>query len=449
VRNTKGTAKRLWYRTTENEIVTAGRQEYVMLEEIVSPANMNAAWKQVARNKGAGGIDGMQVEDLRSHLAAHGRELVQSILDGKYRPKPVRRVEIPKDNGKMRQLGIPTVVDRVVQQAVAQVLTPLFEPQFAETSYGFRPGRGAHDALLKCTEYINQGYVWAVDLDLEKFFDTVNQSKLLQVLSNTVKDGRVISLISRFLNAGVMTCGKLEETKVGVPQGGPLSPLCANILLNELDWELERRGRKFVRYADDLVVFCRSKASAVQGLESIKSFVERKLFLKVNDEKSAARYVTQMKFLGYGFYRSRKGGFRLRIHQESIKKVKSKVKELTSRRTLKTKEEWTRSLKLFIVGWVNYFKLADMGSHLVEIDKWMRRRIRMAFLTRWKKVRTKFRILVKLGISEEAARMLASSRRGCWHDAKGEIIHKALNNDRLARNGFESFVNYYQSVARG
>ena len=288
------------------------------LEDIINPLNLNAAYKRVKQNRGSGGVDRMTVEELPPYLKLHGGEIVRDLLGGRYRPLPVRRVEIPKDNGKMRQLGIPTAVDRMVQQAIAQVLT----------SYGFRPKRSAHDAIRKCREYLNAGYVWTVDMDLEKFFDTVNQSKLLEVLSRTVRDGRVISLISKFLRAGVVKCGRFEDTEIGVPQGGPLSPLLANIMLNELDHELERRGHKFVRYADDMVIFCKSKASAEQTLKHITPFIEGKLFLKVNREKTAVAYAGKIKFLGYGFYNGRKG-FGLRVHAKSVAKMQDKVRELS------------------------------------------------------------------------------------------------------------------------
>ena len=274
-----------------------------LLEFILSPANLNAAYKKVKGNKGSGGIDGMSTEDLLPYLKEHVSELVASLREGTYKPNPVRRVEIPKSNGKKRGLGIPTVVDRVVQQAISQVLEVLYEPQFSETSYGFRPHRGAHKALLKCGEYIEQGYVFTVDMDLEKFFDTVSHSKLIEVLSRTVKDGRVVSLIHRYLNAGVVNHGKYEPSSLGVPQGGPLSPMLSNIMLNELDKELELRGHKFVRYADDLVIFCKSRKAAQRTYEHIVPFIENKLFLKVNKEKTKVAYMRDIKFLSYAFGR--------------------------------------------------------------------------------------------------------------------------------------------------
>jgi group II intron reverse transcriptase/maturase len=260
-----------------------------LLEEILSRNNMNAAFKKVKSNKGAGGVDRMQVDELLPYLKQHGAELVQQLREGKYKPNPVRRVEIPKEEkGKFRKLGIPTVVDRVIQQALTQVLTPLYEPQFHENSYGFRPGRGAHDALKQCQRNVDDGYVYVVDMDLEKFFDTVCQSKLIEVLSRTIKDGRVISLIHKYLRAGVVEKGMFERTEIGVPQGGPASPLLSNVMLNELDWEIERRGHRFVRYADDCMIFCKSRRSAERTLASIITFIEGKLFLKVNRDKTVA-----------------------------------------------------------------------------------------------------------------------------------------------------------------
>ena len=273
-----------------------------MLEYILTPDNLNRAYRQVRANKGSGGIDKMDVEQLLPYLRSHKVEIVESLLDGKFRPNPVRRVEIPKDGGKTRQLGIPTVVDRVIQQAIAQVLGLVYDPKFSDGSYGFRPGRSAHQALQRAQEIVNDGYKYCIDLDLEKFFDTVNQSKLIQLLSDTIKDGRVVSLVHRYLRAGVMVSHKFEATEQGVPQGGPLSPILSNIMLNELDHELERRGLPFVRYADDCIIFCKSPRAAERVCESISRFIEKKLFLKVNREKTHVGSVNGQKYLGYSFY---------------------------------------------------------------------------------------------------------------------------------------------------
>jgi group II intron reverse transcriptase/maturase len=432
-------------RITENNVTNADREVDGLLEQIVSPENLNRAYKRVKRNKGAGGVDGMGVDELLQYLKDNGEEIRESILAGKYRPAPVRRVEIPKENGKKRKLGIPTAVDRVIQQAIAQVLTPIYEPKFAETSYGFRPGKSAHDALRKCQTYLEEGYVWAVDMDLEKFFDTVNQSKLMEILARDIKDGRVLSLIHKYLRAGAVWCGRFEDTEIGVPQGGPLSPLCANIMLNELDHELLKRGHRFVRYADDMVILCKSKASARQALEHIIPYVERKLFLKVNREKTVVSYAGKIKFLGYGFYKSQKG-FRMRVHQKAKSRMKGKVKELTSRRNIQSYEEWKKKLKQFIEGWINYYKLADMGNLLKDTDEWMRRRIRMVFWKRWKRVRTRYRNLEKLGISHSNAGILANSRKGYWRIANSPILKVALSNQRLDKGGFQFFSSYYKSV---
>ena len=290
-------------RIAENTNIITDLQTTGLLEEILQNDNLNKAYKKVKSNKGSGGVDGMDVEELLTYLQKHGRRLNQQILDGKYRPNPVRRVEIPKEEkGKFRRLGIPTVVDRVYQQAIAQVMSPIFEKQFSKNSFGFRPKRGAHNALKQCQENANDGYVFVVDMDLEKFFDNVCQSKLIEVLSRTIKDGRVISLIHKYMNAGVVSNGLFEKTDIGVPQGGPLSPLLSNIMLNELDKELERRGHRFVRYADDLMIFCKSKKSAERTLNNILPYIEGKLFLKVNREKTCVAHISKVKYLGYTFY---------------------------------------------------------------------------------------------------------------------------------------------------
>ena len=302
-----------------------------LLELILRKANLNKAYKQIKSNKGSGGIDGMQVDELLPYLRENQEILIQEIRDGRYKPNPVRRVEIPKETkGEYRKLGVPTVVDRVIQQAVTQELTLIYEEQFSENSFGFRPKRGAHDALKQCQKNVNEGYVYVVDMDLEKFFDTVCQSKLIEVLSRTIKDGRVISLIHKYLNAGVAANGLFERTETGMPQGGPLSPLLSNVMLNELDKELERRGHRFVRYADDCMIFCESKKSAVRTLENILPFIEGKLFLRVNRKKTEVAHISKVKYLGYSFYRY-KGKCRFRVHPKSVTKMKNKIRELTHR----------------------------------------------------------------------------------------------------------------------
>jgi len=429
---------------TETDSTDTSKQREGLLEQILNRDNLNRAYKQVKRNKGAGGIDGMQVDELLPYLREHKNELVQSLQDGKYRPQPVRRVEIPKENGRTRKLGIPTVVDRLIQQAICQVLSPIFEKQFSNNSFGFRPKRSAHDALKRCQTNITDGYKWVVDMDLEKYFDTVNQSKLIQILSETIKDGRVISLIHKFLRAGVMVGGMFEDSPEGVPQGGPLSPLLGNIMLNECDHELERRGHRFVRYADDLLIFCKSRKAATRTLNHILPYIEEKLFLKVNREKTQVARVKQVKYLGYGFY-IHKGEGRLRIHPKSVQKFRDKIREITGRSNgMGTLARKTR-LNQVIRGWINYFKLADAKNLIRELDEWIRSRIRMVTWKRWKKVRTRFENLKRLGIKEEQAWMWANTRKGYWRTAHSPILSIALSNERLKRAGYLSLMECYSA----
>jgi group II intron reverse transcriptase/maturase len=429
---------------TETDITDTNMQTEGLLEQILSRENLNRAYKQVKKNKGAGGIDGMQVDELLPYLKEHREELLQSIRDGKYRPKPVRRVEIPKENGKTRKLGIPTVVDRLIQQGICQVLTPIFELQFSENSFGFRPKRSAHDALKKCKTNITEGYKYVVDMDLEKYFDTVNQSKLIQVLSETIRDGRVISLIHKFLRAGVMVGGMFKESSEGVPQGGPLSPLLGNIILNECDHELERRGHRFVRYADDMIIFCKSKKAAQRTLEHILPYIEGKLFLKVNREKTQVAYIGKVRYLGYSFY-VHKGEGRLRVHPKSVMKLKEKVREVTGRNNGMSIHTRKTRLNQIIGGWVNYFKLADMRNLIQSLDEWTRSRIRMVTWKRWKRVRTRFENLKRAGLGKEMAWMWANTRKGYWRTAHSPILCKALSNERFKRAGYLSFVECYSA----
>jgi group II intron reverse transcriptase/maturase len=430
---------------TENNLTNADQPSNGMMAQILSPSNLNQAYKRVRSNKGSGGVDKMEVESLLDYLVVHKEELIQSILDGTYRPNPVRRVEIPKENGKMRMLGIPTVVDRVVQQAIAQFLSPIYEKQFSPNSYGFRPKRSAHQALNKCKDHISNGYKYAVDMDLEKFFDTVNQSKLIEILSRTIKDGRVISLIHKYLHAGVVVRNKFETTEVGVPQGGPLSPLLSNIMLNELDKELENRGHRFVRYADDMVILCKSKRSAGRTLTNIIPYIEEKLFLKVNREKTAVAYISRIKFLGYSFYENGKSG-RLRIHPKSLSKMKERIKEFTSRSNGWGDARRKETLKEYITGWVNYFKLADMKTLLPQVDEWYRRRLRMVIWKQWKRIRTRLRNLIKLGIAKYKAWEFANTRKSYWRTANSPILNTSITNERLKQAGYIFLTDYYRKV---
>jgi RNA-directed DNA polymerase len=433
-------------RITENNDIITDFQTDNLMEQILHKDNLNKAYKKVKSNKGAGGIDGMSVEELLGYLRNNQEQLIQKLKDGKYKPNPVRRVEIPKETkGEFRKLGVPTVVDRVFQQAITQVLSPIYEKQFSENSFGFRPDRGAHDALKQCQTNVNDGYVYVVDMDLEKFFDTVCQSKLIEVLSRTIKDGRVISLIHKYLNAGVISRGIFEKTEVGMPQGGPLSPLLSNIMLNELDKELTRRGHRFVRYADDCMIFCKSRKSAERTLNNIVPYIEGKLFLKVNRTKTCVAHISKVKYLGYSFYRY-KGTCRFRVHPKSVIKMKNKIRELTDRHNGWGNEYRALKLTQFIRGWVNYFGMADMKRLLQSNDEWLRHRIRAIYWKQWKKVKTKFKELKKLGVEEERAWICANMRNGNWFCSEYITLQGAFNNKKLRELGYPAFTEFYLKI---
>ena len=433
-------------RITENNDIITDFQTDNLMEQILHKDNLNKAYKKVKSNKGAGGIDGMSVEELLGYLRNNQEQLIQKLKDGKYKPNPVRRVEIPKETkGEFRKLGVPTVVDRVFQQAITQVLSPIYEKQFSENSFGFRPDRGAHDALKQCQTNVNDGYVYVVDMDLEKFFDTVCQSKLIEVLSRTIKDGRVISLIHKYLNAGVISRGIFEKTEVGMPQGGPLSPLLSNIMLNELDKELTRRGHRFVRYADDCMIFCKSRKSAERTLNNIVPYIEGKLFLKVNRTKTCVAHISRVKYLGYSFYRY-KGTCRFRVHPKSVIKMKNKIRELTDRHNGWGNEYRALKLTQFIRGWVNYFGMADMKRLLQSNDEWLRHRIRAIYWKQWKKVKTKFKELKKLGVEEERAWICANMRNGNWFCSGYITLQGAFNNKKLRELGYPTFTEFYLKI---
>lgn len=428
--------------TSENGRDDQSKCRYALLEKIISNDNLNEAFKRVKKNKGSHGIDKMGVDELLTYLRENGNQLKESILEGSYKPSAVRRVEIPKANGKKRPLGIPTVVDRVVQQAIAQVLSPIFEKTFSDNSYGFRPNRSASQAILKCKEYMDNGYRWAVDIDLERYFDTVNHDKLIGLIYKEVKDIRVITLIRKYLNAGVMISGVTNATTEGVPQGGNLSPLLSNVMLNELDKELEKRGLHFCRYADDCNIYVKSKKSALRVMESITRFIENDLKLKVNREKSKVDRPWKLKYLGYAFY-TKKGEMGMRVHPSSIKKLKEKLKSITGRSNAMSMEMRAIKVKQLILGWVGYFKLADMKMVLKEIDEWLRRRIRLCHWKQWKKIKTKYNNLIRLGIDKQKAWEFANTRKGYWRISNSPILNRTLTNNYLKDLGFITFSDRY------
>lgn len=413
-----------------------------LLEQILSKDNMNKAYKRVKANKGSHGIDGMTVDELLQHLKEHGQELRQSLLKSRYKPLAVRRVEIPKADGGIRLLGIPTVIDRVIQQAIAQALVPIYEKKFSDNSYGFRPLRSAKQAVEKCKGYINAGYTWAVDIDLSKYFDTINHDKLIRILSKDIKDGRVISLIRKYLQSGVMINGVFMNTEEGAPQGGPLSPLLSNVMLHELDVELTKRGLNFCRYADDANIYVKSEKAANRVMQSITRFIEEKLKLKVNKGKSAVDRPWKLKFLGFTFYEIN-GEYRIRVPEKPINKFKAKLKELTSRSNAMSMEYRFRKLKQVIVGWVNYFAIADIKGILKTLDGWLRRRIRMCFWKQWKKIKTKNENLVKLGLGKNKAWQYANTRKSYWRISNSPILAKTLTNEHLKKIGLVSISETY------
>jgi RNA-directed DNA polymerase len=413
-----------------------------LLEKVLDRENLNLAYKRVKKNGGSHGVDGMKVDELLPYLKQHGESLKQSLLEGKYRPHPVRRVEIPKPDGGIRLLGIPTAVDRMIQQAIAQVLSPIFELEFSNYSYGFRPGRNAHQAIKQAEQYINEGYNVVVDLDLEKFFDRVNHDKLMYLIAKRISDKRVLKLIRAYLESGVLLGGLASPTREGTPQGGPLSPLLSNVMLHELDKELEKRGHRFCRYADDCNIYVKSKKSGNRVMDSVSQFIEKRLKLKVNRDKSAVDYPTNRKFLGFSFYYL-KGIARIRVHPKSYKRLKTRLKELTGRSIGISMEARIDKLNQTIRGWVNYYILADMRTHCQKTDEWLRRRLRMCYWKQWKKIGTRLDNLVRLGISSSKAWEFANTRKGYWHIANSPILASTLTNDLFRIFGLSCLSEVY------
>ncbi len=422
------------------------RTSMEILGKVLDNENLFKAYKQVYANKGVSGVDGITVDELGNYLFLHKEEIKEQIRNRKYKPLPVKRVYIPKENGDKRGLGIPSVVDRVIQQAIVQVLSPIYEEQFSETSYGFRPNRSCEKAIIKLLEYFNDGYTWIVDIDLQKFFDTVCHDKLISIIMKTIHDGELVSLIRKFLVSGVMENGVVQETKIGTPQGGNLSPLLSNIMLNELDKELEKRGLKFTRYADDCVIVVKSEKAANRVMESITRFIEKKLGLKVNVEKSKIARPNQIKYLGFGFYYTKTGIIKPKPHLKSVQKFKRKLKQLTNRSQSISLDERIVKLNQVISGWINYFKIADMKKSIIKITNHLCHRIRCIIWKQWKTWRHRFECLVKLGISKQKASMIVMSRKSYWACSHNPIIDMAISIERLKRKGLVFPLDHYLKV---
>ncbi len=419
-----------------------------LLGRILDRENLNRAYKRVKANKGAPGIDGMTIEEALPWLRKNREELLESIRQGKYKPQPVRRKDIPKPDGGVRQLGIPNVIDRIIQQAIAQQLTPIYEPLFSEDSYGYRPKRSAQQAITKVKEYAEQGYTQAVLVDLSKYFDTLNHELLMNLLRKNIHDKRVTDLIKKYLKAGVMENGLLVKTEEGSPQGGPLSPLLANIYLNEYDQEMKRRGVPVVRYADDIVVLAKSSRAAQRLLETTQRYLEKKLKLRMNEEKSkvvSVYSIRNFKFLGFALGKGKNGVY-IRAHAKSLKKAKAKLKELTSRSQGRNVRVVMQNVKVYIRGWLGYFGIARMKKTMQRWDEWLHRRFRMYIWKQWKNPRTRVKNLTKLGMPQWQAYRNGNSSKGYWAVAGSGILQHTITNERLALAGYFSILNQYESM---
>jgi RNA-directed DNA polymerase len=417
-----------------------------LLEKILARENLNKAYKKVYQNKGVAGVDGITVEEIAEYIKENKDRITNKIRKRQYKPQPVKRVQIPKENGQKRNLGIPTVMDRIIQQGIVQILTPIYEEQFHDNSYGFRPERSCEQAVIKVLEYLNDGYDWIVDIDLEKFFDTVNQDKLITIIGKTIKDGDVVSLIRKYLSAGVMVNGVKMETKVGTPQGGNLSPLLSNIMLNELDKELEARGLNFVRYADDCIILVKSEKSANRVLTSITKYIEKKLGLKVNAEKSKVTRPTQTKYLSFSFWKTPSEKWKPKPHIKAYQKLIRKLKQLTKRNRSISLDERIKKINYLVRGWVNYFRIANMKGRITEIDKHLRTRIRAIIWKQWKVPARKEKALKQLGVKVDIAHNLANTRKGYQLVCKTDWMKFAINNERLRKRGLVFLLDQYNKV---
>lgn len=417
-----------------------------LMEEVLRHENMMAAQERVVRNGGAPGVDGMTVDELGPYCCGHMARIREELLHGTYVPAPVRKVEIPKPDGKgTRMLGIPTVLDRLIQQALLQVLQPIFDPTFSDASFGFRPGRSVHGAILRAREHVAAGFRWVVDLDLEKFFDRVNHDVLMARVARRVKDKRVLLLVRRFLQAGIMEGGLVSPRSEGTPQGGPLSPLLSNVLLDELDKELEHRGHRFARYADDANVYVRSKAAGERVMASLERFLRERLRLKVNREKSAVAQPWERKFLGYTVTRNRQP--KLKVAPQSLKRLRAKLKPVWRRGRGRTVTDTVRELNPIIRGWVGHYRLVDVKGQLEELDRWVRRKLRCVLWRQWKTPRTRFRRLLRRGVDDARAHAGAMNPRGPWWNAGASHMNQAVPNSALRDMGLVSFADEHRRLA--
>jgi RNA-directed DNA polymerase len=415
-----------------------------MIETIVDIRNITYALKQVCSNKGASGVDGMQTDELRDFMSTHWQSFKEALLLETYQPSAVRKVEISKPQGGTRMLGIPTVKDRLIQQAIAQWMSGLWESDFHVNSYGFRPHKNAHQAVLQAQTYLNQGKTHVVELDLAKFFDVVNHDKLMNSLSRKITDKRILKLVGKYLRSGIMVDGVISQRTEGTPQGSPLSPLLSNIILHELDVELTKRGLSFVRYADDCSIYVRSAKAAARVMTSITRYLEEELLLKVNREKSKISRPIKSTLLGFSFYKT-KGAWRIRIAEYSIKRMKEKLKLRLPRNKAQQVEVKMKELHQVITGWVQYFQIADIKSTCKKLDELLRSRVRKLFWQKWQKTKTRMRNLIKLGVSKWRAYQWANTSKGACRTAHSPILLKSLNNEVLAKKGLPSFYQKYHN----
>lgn len=418
--------------------------ETQLLELVLAPDNLNKAWTRVRSNKGAPGIDGLTIDNFVAHFRGSGKSLIEDIRQGNYQPYPAKRVYIEKEDGSLRGLGIPTVFDRVIQQAIVQIITPIFDPEFSESSFGYRPNRSQHQAIKQVQKYVKEGRRIAVDVDLSKFFDRVNHDYLMTQLGMKIKDKGLLKLISKYLRSGIVENGVLQESREGVPQGGPLSPLLSNVVLDRMDKELEKRGHKFARWADDFIILVHSKRAGERVMASVTRFVERKLKLKVNEHKSRVVPTSQCKFLGFSFH-----GSSLVWHSDAMRKFKREIRKLTGRSRGISTARLLKELTVYMRGWINYFGIAQGYQKCIDLDHWIRRRVRMYYWKQWRKVRTKVRNLIKLGVSQRLAISCGISSKSYWHSARTEGINIALSNEYLAQQGYYSLRDRWVEIHYG